>query len=293
MSSKSAVCTRRHGPSEPAATWLWPAFRTARPLSVTRWPAPRSPGAVAGRPGRAGRRGLMVLFYTAGMFLNDLCDYAIDRLVSHSDRCPPVWSPVPRRRLRLSRSSESAVLCSGPRAGDVSQRARPDCRDRGLRSLAQDQPAQPAADGRCPCPGLHHRRACCRRDARPSASPLGGLLFAYIVGLTAIAKAEAGSGLAGFGRRRSWPCRPSLSSRRRQTPRAGCCSRSSSAGPSPTASLSTADRRSIGRAVGYLIAGVALLDALALAVVGSAIGVALALAALGLTLFLQRYIKGT
>jgi hypothetical protein len=54
-----------------------------------------------------------------------------------------------------------------------------------------------------------------------------------------------------------------------------------------------ADRRSIGRAVGYLIAGVALLDALALAVVGSVIGVALALAAWGTTLFLQRYIKGT
>jgi hypothetical protein len=54
-----------------------------------------------------------------------------------------------------------------------------------------------------------------------------------------------------------------------------------------------ADRRNIGRAVGYLIAGIALLDALVLAVVGSVIGVALAIAAWGITLFLQRYIKGT
>jgi hypothetical protein len=53
------------------------------------------------------------------------------------------------------------------------------------------------------------------------------------------------------------------------------------------------ERRSIGRAVGYLIAGIALLDALALAVVGSVIGVGIALAAWGTTLVLQRYIKGT
>jgi hypothetical protein len=54
-----------------------------------------------------------------------------------------------------------------------------------------------------------------------------------------------------------------------------------------------ADRRNIGRAVGYFIAGIALLDALALAVAGSMIGVALALVAWAATLFLQRYIKGT
>ena len=59
--------------------------------------------------------------------------------------------------------------------------------------------------------------------------------------------------------------------------------------PSSTESVG----RSIGRAVGYLIAGISLLDALALAVAGSGIGVAIALAAWGLTLFLQRYIKGT
>ncbi len=52
-------------------------------------------------------------------------------------------------------------------------------------------------------------------------------------------------------------------------------------------------RRSFGAAIGSLIAGVALLDALVLAVMGSAVGVVLALLAFGLTLFFQRYVKGT
>jgi len=121
-----------------------------------------------------------------------------------------------------------------------------------------------------------------------------GLLFAYVVGLTAIAKAEAGSGLAGY-----WPAAllalPAIAY--------------IATVPHPVALLLLAlfvvwtvyaasfvyraERRSIGRAVGYLIAGIALLDALALAIAGSVSGVAIALAAWGTTLVLQRYIKGT
>ncbi len=52
-------------------------------------------------------------------------------------------------------------------------------------------------------------------------------------------------------------------------------------------------KRSFGAAIGSLIAGVSLLDALVLAVTGSTVGVILALLAFGLTLFFQRYIKGT
>ena len=51
--------------------------------------------------------------------------------------------------------------------------------------------------------------------------------------------------------------------------------------------------RSFGAAIGSLIAGVSLLDALVLMVTGSTVGVTLALLAFGLTLFFQRYIKGT
>lgn len=48
-----------------------------------------------------------------------------------------------------------------------------------------------------------------------------------------------------------------------------------------------------GKAVGQLIAGISLLDALLLATTGSLAGIALALIAFALTLFLQRYITGT
>jgi hypothetical protein len=45
--------------------------------------------------------------------------------------------------------------------------------------------------------------------------------------------------------------------------------------------------------VGQLIAGIALLDGLIMAVAGCASGIVLALGAFGLTLYLQRYVKGT
>lgn len=51
--------------------------------------------------------------------------------------------------------------------------------------------------------------------------------------------------------------------------------------------------RQVGRAIGYLIAGVSLLDALVILLFGSSVGVLWALAAFALTLFLQRYIRGT
>ena len=51
--------------------------------------------------------------------------------------------------------------------------------------------------------------------------------------------------------------------------------------------------RQVGRATGQLIAGVSLLDALVILLFGTAGGVVWALAAFALTLFLQRYIRGT
>ncbi len=52
-------------------------------------------------------------------------------------------------------------------------------------------------------------------------------------------------------------------------------------------------RRQVGRTVGQLIAGIALFDCLVLAIAGSYAGVLLALLAFALTIFLQRYVKGT
>ena len=51
--------------------------------------------------------------------------------------------------------------------------------------------------------------------------------------------------------------------------------------------------RQVGRAIGQLIAGVSLLDALVILLFGTTGGVVWALLAFGLTLFLQRYIRGT
>ena len=52
-------------------------------------------------------------------------------------------------------------------------------------------------------------------------------------------------------------------------------------------------KRQVGRTVGQLIAGISLLDGLVLAASGSLLGIVFALVAFGLTLSLQRYVRGT
>ena len=52
-------------------------------------------------------------------------------------------------------------------------------------------------------------------------------------------------------------------------------------------------KRQVGRTVGQLIAGISLLDALVLAASGSLLGTPLALLSFALTLYLQRYVRGT
>jgi hypothetical protein len=120
------------------------------------------------------------------------------------------------------------------------------------------------------------------------------LLALYIVGLTYIAKTESGPGLTGY-----WPAGLLF------LPAAYLLSQ----GPGPLElamlilfaswvayGVSFAyrrTRRQVGAAVGSLIAGVSLLDSLVLAGAGSVVGVVLALTAFALTLLLQRYISGT
>ena len=52
-------------------------------------------------------------------------------------------------------------------------------------------------------------------------------------------------------------------------------------------------KRNIGVAVSFLLAGISLLDATALAALGSTVGLLVGVAGFGLTLFLQQYIRGT
>jgi hypothetical protein len=237
----------------------------------------------------------MVLFYTAGMYLNDLCDYTIDRL-----RQPQ--RPLPSGVVSRTEAATVVVALFGIgsallwSAGSATFRS-------GLVLIAvivvydfwhKSNPLSPLL--MAATRALVYVTAGLAIAGTLSNQLLvwAGLLFAYIVGLTAIAKAEAGSGLAGY-----WPAAllalPAVAFVAETPDLAGWLLLALFAAWSAYAAsfVYRADRRNIGRAVGYLIAGIALLDALALAVAGSMIGVALALVAWGTTLFLQRYIKGT
>lgn len=237
----------------------------------------------------------MVLFYTAGMYLNDLCDYAID-----CRRQPE--RPLPSGVVSRTEAAIGVVALFGVGSA-VLWTAGPEAFLSGLVLIAvivvydfwhKTNPLSPLL--------MAAARALVYITAGLAVAgtltnPVllwAGLLFAYIVGLTAIAKAEAGSGLAGY-----WPAAllalPAVAFVAEMPHPAGWLLLALFVGWTAYAAsfVYRADRRSIGRAVGYLIAGIALLDALALAVVGSMIGVVLAFLAWGTTLFLQRYIKGT
>jgi hypothetical protein len=237
----------------------------------------------------------MVLFYTAGMYLNDLCDYAIDRAQRPERPLPSgvVTRPEAAVAVLAFFAVGSALLWfTGPaafRSGlvligviviyDLWHKTNP----LSPLLMATARALVYITAGLAVAGTLSHQLLL-----------WAGLLFAYIVGLTAIAKAEAGSGLAGY-----WPAAllvlPGVAFVAERPNAAGVLLLALFVGWTAYAAtfVYRAERRSIGRAVGYLIAGVSLLDALALAVAGSVIGVALALAAWGLTLLLQRSIAGT
>jgi hypothetical protein len=237
----------------------------------------------------------MVLFYTAGMVLNDVCDYAIDQ-VQRPER--PLPSGVVSRSEAIVAVVAlfvvgSALLWSAGTAPFLS----------GLVLIGvivvydlwhKTNPISPAI--MAAARALVYITAGLAVAGTLSNQLLlwAGLLFAFVVGLTAIAKAEAGSGLAGY-----WPVAllalPAIVFIATVPPGVGWLLLLLFAAWTAYAAsfVYRSVGRSIGRAVGYLIAGISLLDALALAVAGSSIGIAIALAAWGLTLFLQRYIKGT
>ncbi len=237
----------------------------------------------------------MGLFYTAGMYLNDLCDYTIDR------RRQPE-RPLPSGVVSRTEAAIAVVALFGIGSA-LLWSAGPATVRSGLVLIAvivvydfwhKTNPLSPLLMAAARAL-VYITAGLAIAGTVPNQLLLwAGLLFAYVVGMTAIAKAEAGSGLAGY-----WPAAllalPAIAF--------------IATVPHPLGWLLLAlfvvwtvyaasfvyrtERRSIGRAVGYLIAGIALLDALALAVAGSVVGVAIALVAWGTTLVLQRYIKGT
>jgi 4-hydroxybenzoate polyprenyltransferase len=128
----------------------------------------------------------------------------------------------------------------------------------------------------------------------PSLVIAGALLVAYLVGLTAISKSETRPTVVGY-----WPAALLFLPPLYFATRLGV-------GPALVLPLLVAGwvaycltfvyrarTRSIGAAIGRLIAGISLVDGLVLASSGALEIVWLAAAGFALTLFFQRYIEGT
>lgn len=254
--------------------------------------------ALAGTLQPNGKMGLvaiaMVLFYTAGMYLNDLLDYAID-CRERPER------PLPTGI--VSRSAAVAVTIALFSSGSILLRsvglypfvsglvliAVIICYDRWHKS----NPLSPLLMALCR--GMVYVTAFLAFSAQSLFNLLipGCLLILYIIGLTYLAKTENKPGVVNVGILLTLflpgvhvVTRLSLFSL-------------------PLLLLFTAwvaysisftyrsQKRQVGRTIGQLIAGVSLVDSLVLAASGSVPGVAFALLAFGLTLSLQRYVRGT
>jgi 4-hydroxybenzoate polyprenyltransferase len=254
--------------------------------------------ALAGTLWPNGKMGLvaiaMVLFYTAGMYLNDLMDYAID-CRERPER------PLPAGI--VSRSAAVAVVIAlfgcgsmllwrvGPRPflSGLVLIALIICYDRWHKS----NPLSPLLMAFCRL--MVYITAFLAFSSQSFFSLLipGCLLVLYVIGLTYIAKTENKASMTNVGIAATLFL-PTLYFVTRLPLFSLPLLLLFTAWV--TYSISFAFRssnRQIGRTVGQLIAGISLLDALVLATAGSPLGVLLALVTFGLTLFLQRYVRGT
>src|SRR6266566_4089208 len=256
-------------------------------------------GALAGTLWPDGKLGLiaiaMVLFYTAGMYLNDLMDYAVD-CRERPER------PLPAGI--VSRSAAVAVALALFGCGSLllwSVGPHPFlsglvlitliiCYDRWHKS----NPLSPLLMALCRLmvyitPFLAYSVQSLSALLLP-----GSLLVLYVIGLTYIAKTDNKPRMTSIGlvttlflptvywagRQLEWSTLPLILF--------------FTIWVAYSVSFTfRSPKRQIGRTVGQLIAGIALLDGLVLGATGSSLGVALALLAFGLTLFLQRYVRGT
>lgn len=237
----------------------------------------------------------MVLFYTAGMFLNDLCDYAVDRR-ERPDR------PLPSGTVPRTAAEAAVVALFG--AGSIILwyvGLAPFLGGVLLIGLIVTYDVWHKANPLSPLVMAGTRLmvyvvAFLAFSPRVSGSLAAAcaLLALYVVGLTYVAKSETGPSFTKY-----WPATllflpvgyfalwvPSVSMLPLLLLFAGWVAYSISF-------VYRSKDRSTGGGVTRLIAGIALYDALVLAAFGTLSGVMLALLAFGLTLFFQRYIKGT
>jgi 4-hydroxybenzoate polyprenyltransferase len=233
----------------------------------------------------------MVVFYTAGMLLNDVCDYAWD-LVHRPDR-PLVAGAVSRQAalvvtVTLFVLGGALLWLVGPRAFVA-----------GVVLIAlivlydvwhKTNPLSPLIMAACRLMVYVDAFVAFAWPPTPLLFIAGGLLVLHLVGLTAIAKSEPRPTVVGY-----WPavllCVPPLFF----------------VTSAPLLALADvlwvassirfvyrpADRQ-IGTAIARLIAGVSMLDALVLARMDvPPQWIVVALLGFGLTLLLQRYVEGT
>lgn len=250
--------------------------------------------------GRAGLVAIaMVLFYTAGMYLNDVLDYAVDCRERPERPLPAgiVSRPAAVVVVLALFGGGSLLLWNiglGPFLSSLVLIAVIICYD-WWHKLNPLSPLLMAL-----CRGMVYVTAFLAFSGQSlfnlNLLIPGCLLVCYVIGLTAIAKTER---------------RPSVAS----VTVVGMLFLPTVYGLSFMTRLSLftlpllllftvwvaysisftyrSSRRQVGRTVGQLIAGISLLDGLVLAAAGSLLGATLALGAFGLTLYLQRYVKGT
>jgi 4-hydroxybenzoate polyprenyltransferase len=236
----------------------------------------------------------MVLFYTAGMYLNDLLDYAIDCRERPERPLPTgiVSRPAAVAVVIVLFGSSSILLWSVglyPFLSGLVLIALIICYDRWHKS----NPLSPLLMALCR--GMVYVTAFLAFSSHSLFNLLipGCLLMLYVIGLTYIAKTENKPSVANAGILATlflpgmyFVTRPPLLSL-------------------PLVLLFTAwvaysisftyrsHKRKVGRTVGQLIAGISLLDSLVLTASGSVLGTAFALMAFSLALYLQRYVRGT
>jgi hypothetical protein len=295
-SAQSALRQPRFGLSTRLAGWLTLARISNSPTVASDVLAG---AALAGTVSPNGTLGLlivaMVAFYTAGMLLNDLCDYGWD-LTRRPDR-PLVTGVVSRAAVMTATVGLFAV--GGVLLWLVGQRTFLG----GLLLIVlivvydmwhKSNPVSPLIMAACRCMVYVVAFVAFGWPPTVSLALAGAALVMYLVGLTAIAKSEAQPTLVGY-----WPAAlcflPALYLVTRFETSAPFFAILSAAWIAITLRLVyRRTERRIGAAIARLIAGISLVDAMVLAASGAeSIVIGLALLAFGLTLLLQRYVEGT
>ena len=233
----------------------------------------------------------MVAFYTAGMLLNDVCDYQWD--FTHRPDRPLVQGVVARQTTLvvtfvLFGVASLLLWVVEPRAflGGLVLIGCIVAYDLWHKS----NPLSPLVMAACRLLVYVIAFAAFAWPPTPMLLVAGSLLVVHVVGLTAIARSEVQPKLVGY-----WPAAllglpPLVFMTQVPIP---AVLEAAWVGYSIRCVYRPTGRR-IGVAIAQLIAGISLIDALVLVAAGAPpLTVAVALCAFGLTLLLQRYVQGT